>query len=237
MNLNINNWTNSDYEKFLKYLDDNSEIEYQKFHWKLVKTGSKVRGIRTPLLRKIAKEISKGNADSFLKLVKPNSYEERIIYGLVITNKNEKLEDLIDNIDRFTEMIDNWAICDLVASSLKQIKKEPDLGLVLINKYLKNNNPWIIRFGLVLLLSHYVNKEYVNTCLNYSNEVTSDHYYVKMANAWLISICYIKFPDITNKFLLNTKIDNWTFNKGIQKIRESSRISKEDKERLNKLKK
>lgn len=90
---------------------------------------------------------------------------------------------------------------------------------------------------MVLLLNYYINDKYIDLILKIANNINSEEYYVKMANAWLISICYIKYPNKTKIFLNNTKIDKWTYNKSISKICDSKRISDKEKIVLKKLRK
>ena len=132
----------------------------------------------------------------------------------------------------FIPLIDNWAICDIVCANAKIFKKNLEEGLIYINKCINNHNPWSKRVGLVLLLDYYINDKYIDVVLKLANNIKSDEYYVKMANAWLISICYIKYPNKTETFLNNTKIDNWTYNKAISKICDSTRVEKEAKNKL-----
>lgn len=237
MNLNRAEWSELDYQDFVNYLDSISDKKYKDFQKRFVLDSKDIKGIKIPILKEISKEISKGNYQEFLNLIQINSYEEANIYGLVISYLKIHVEDILRYLDDFIIHIDNWATNDIVACNLKIIKKNQEVGLEKIKEYLKSDNPWIIRFGLVLLLAHYINDDYIDKALVLANEVTNDHYYVKMANAWLISICYIKYRDKTNEFLLNTKIDDWTYNKSISKIRDSYRVSKEDKDFLLTIKK
>ena len=97
---------------------------------------------------------------------------------------------------------------------------------------LSATNPWEQRFIFVMLLSYYIEDKYLKDIFKICEKIKSDEYYVKMAKAWLLSICYVKFKNETYKFLEKTKLDNWTVNKSIQKIRESLRVTKEEKEKI-----
>lgn len=236
MNLIENDWTNQDYLEFLNYLDSLQDLKYLQFQQNLVLDGKKMRGIRTPILKSMAKDISKGSYDAFLKQIKFNSYEEIILYGLILSNLKVPIKTIEHHLYIFIDHIDNWAITDIVATNFKTFKKEQEYGFHLIQNLLISKNTWSIRFGLVLLLSHYINDNYIDIILETSNQVNSDEYYVKMANAWLLSICYIKYPQKTLSFIENTKLDDWTFNKAISKICDSYRVTKEEKDALKKLK-
>ena len=102
--------------------------------------------------------------------------------------------------------------------------------------YLKSQEEFEIRFALVSMLDHFITEEYKDRIFQAVESVHHDGYYVKMAAAWLVSVLYVKFPNETEAFLQKNTLDDFTHNKSIQKIRESYRVSKEDKERLNTMK-
>lgn len=225
-------WNKKNYNQFLIKLESYSDSKYKKFHVSLIKDKTKLIGVRTPILKSIAKEISKTNYNDWLKYNRHNTYEETIIHGLVLTYLKINFKDFLSKFNNFIPLINNWAICDIVCANAKIFKKNLEEGLVFINKCLKNNNLWFKRVGLVLLLDYYINDQYIDEVLAISNSIKSNEYYVQMANAWLISICYIKYPNKTENFLKNTKIDDWTYNKAISKICDSKRITNEIKNSL-----
>ena len=104
-------------------------------------------------------------------------------------------------------------------------------------KCLEKKEPYTIRFGLVLLLDYYVNDSYIDQVLQLCQHNYIDHYYVSMAHSWLISICYIKYPEKTKNFLKQAKIRPWVYRKAISKICDSKRVSKEEKDKLKQMKK
>ena len=93
-----------------------------------------------------------------------------------------------------------------------------------------------MRFAIVMILDYYVKQEYLETIFKIVNSIKNDGYYVKMAIAWLISICYIKYPKETLEYLKSNNMDDWTYNKSIQKIIESYRVTETEKDRLRKMK-
>lgn len=224
----------NNHNEFINYLYTFQDTKYRDFHKKLILTDNLI-GIRTPILKKIAKEISKNDYKKFIKFNKHSLYEENILHGLLLGYLKLDFSDLKPLLDEFLPYIDNWATCDLTASNLKIFAKLGDIGFNEIKYYIKSNNCWINRFGYVLLLDYYVNDLYIDKifmlCENYKDE-----YYIKMAIAWLLSICYIKYKDKTLKYLSKSKLDKWTYNKTIQKIIESNRISKEEKDKLRSMK-
>ena len=105
-----------------------------------------------------------------------------------------------------------------------------------IKKYLKSSKEFELRFAIVMMLDYYINDKYVDKCLEIFDNIKSDKYYVQMAVAWAISIGIIKYWDKTIKHLEFSKLDDFTYNKSIQKAIESYRISDENKEVLRCLK-
>ena len=119
---------------------------------------------------------------------------------------------------------------------LKQIKKDKELWFKHIQIYLDSDNPWSIRFGVVLMLSYFLEKDYIKEVLERVDKITNEHYYVKMAQAWLIATAFIKCREETLVYLQENHLSKWVLNKAIQKMRESYRISDEDKNDLLRLK-
>ena len=234
MDLENIKWNKTTYRSFINFLKTFSDDEYKKFHKKILgKDDVELLGIRTPKQKEIAKKIAKGDYKSFIKYNNHKFYEENMIHGLILGYIKIEEDELLKLFDEFMQYIDNWAICDTVCANLKQFKK---ININKIDKYLKSNNPWTNRVGLVLLLNYYIKEENLNYIFNTCNNIKKDHYYVKMAKAWLLSLCYIKYPEMTLKYLKNNKLDQFTQNKAISKICDSYRITKIDKEKLKMLK-
>ena len=115
------------------------------------------------------------------------------------------------------------------------IKKVKETVWQFIQPYLKSQKEFEIRFGIVMLF-HYINEEHIDSLLAYADLFKHEAYYARMAMAWMISICFIKFPQKTMKYLQQSKLDDWTYNKAIQKTIESLRINKETKDTLRTMK-
>lgn len=227
-------WNKDNYREFISYLFELQDIKYRDFHSGLG-VGGNVIGIRTPILKNIAKSVAKGNYKNFLSLCNFEYYEELTLYGQVITNiKN--LEESIYYLDIFKEKIDNWASCDLFCAGYKIVRKNKEYFWKYINNNIISDNLWVRRLCFVLLLDYYIEEEYLSDIFYLCDKYNTDDYYVEMAVSWLISICYIKYPKITFNYIKNNKLNNFTHNKAIQKIRDSYRVPLEDKEILNILK-
>ena len=228
-------WNNKTYEEYINYLISIKEEKYKQFHSKLCFTKYEILGIRLPIIRKIVKQISKTNYEDFLKLTKSNYYEEVMIEGLVISNiKEEQLFNKYFN--KYITKIDNWGICDSFCNSLNIVTKNPTKYFNLCKELSLSNEEFISRVGLIIILNYYVKEEYLQDIFNILDSITSDKYYINMAQAWLMCELYIYYPQVTENYLKKNKLNKFTHNKAISKIRESYRISKEKKEYLNTLK-
>ena len=231
--MNYNNWNKLTYDNFINYLFTLQDEKYKELQKKIIKNNNiKIIGIRIPTLKKIVKEISKNNYKDFIKYNKHKYLEENILHGLVLENIKDQ-EILLKEINKFIKYINNWETCDIVCANLKQFKK---ININIISNYF-NNNPWSQRFGLVLLLDHYVKEENLKFIFDKCNNIKSEEYYVKMAISWLLSICYIKYPSNTLTFLKTANLDKFTHNKTISKICDSKRVNIETKNMLKKLRK
>lgn len=234
--MELNNWDSDKYNEFTLYLYSLQDLDYKKFHSKIVSNDVNLIGIRTPILKNMAKEISKGDYKNFIKLNKHETYEEIILHGLVLGYIKGDFSDIVVLLEEFIQYIDNWAINDITVANLKIFSKNLDSGFDVINNYISSDNEWSIRFGLILLLDFYINDTYINDILNICNNIECKKYYVMMANAWLISVCYVKYPSITHEFLKNNKLDKITHNKAISKIIESRRVDIDTKNILRTMK-
>ncbi len=245
------NWNNEKYSLLQTWLKDNSNLKYKQFQEKIVNTKSPIIGVKIPTIRNICNNILKGNTESFLKVCKDDTFEEIILKGIVISKLNISFNDRIKIFEQYTNIIDNWAVCDIVTGSLKDFSNNKTDGYEYILKCIHSNDPWKIRVGIVAIISFYVNEIYINKILSHCKYISekfstlktktltkhgSPHYYVKMANAWLISVCFAKFPTITKSFLEANKIEDETFKMSIQKIIDSHRVSVKDKTYVKQLK-
>ncbi len=230
-------WNENEYKKFVEYLISLQDKKYKEFHSCLVLNSKyEMIGIRVPIMREIAKEIAKSNIEEFLAYAKNKYYEEIMIQGLVISHiKDEKIFYMY--YKKYINKIDNWALCDSFCSSIKIVRKHEDKYFKESIKMALNKKEFISRVGLIIILDYFIKKENLDMIFKSLNEIQSDKFYINMAEAWLICEMYIKFPKETKKFLENNKLNKFTQNKAISKIHDSFRVTKEDKETLNCLRK
>ena len=229
------NWTAHDYTELLQYLRESSESKFQQFQQRLI-PDTAILGIRTPKLRSIAKVIAKGNVPGFLQVAQRDWHEERLLQGLVIGYWNVPFSERLEYLTSYLPLIDNWAICDMVCNTLTCFQKDAPEGFHYLLDLLQQDNPWIIRFVLIMFLSHYLQDDYIDKVLEASASVTNDHYYVRMGNAWLLSVAFVKYRDKTVNLLKSSRLDDWTYHKTLQKIMESNRVDQATKEWISTMK-
>ena len=235
-NFTLDHWNQADYQALTAHLISLKDPAYQDFHQKLIPEIKNFIGVRTPLVKALAKEISKGNVESFLQVSQNDYYEQTMLEGLVIGTAKCDFDTFWERVFHFTPKIDNWAVNDSFCAAAKMVGKHRSENLPQVDKLLLDENPWCVRAGLVLLLNYYILEEWIDEVLLRCTYPLPDDYYVKMGLAWLLSVCYIKFEDKTLAFLKDSPLDDFTYNKTLQKIIESNRISKEKKEEIKKMK-
>lgn len=224
-----------DYDELRKHLLTFKDVKYRDFTKKIVDTKYEMIGIRIPILRKIAKDIVKTDYIDYLDNFNYKYFEEIFIYGFVLGHIKEK--NLFKKyLNRYIKMIDNWSLCDSAVASFKIFKTNKFNMYDVVDKLINSKKTFEIRAGIVILLDYYIEDSYLNDIFKYANTLRSSEYYVNMALAWLLSICYIKYPEETYKFLLDNNLDKFTFNMTISKICDSYRVDKKDKDKLKKLK-
>lgn len=226
-------------EKIEEKLFELQDKKYKDFHRKICNNSKlEIIGVRVPELRRLAQQIIAENEfKDFLENEDIKYYEQALLKGLVIGMAKMPFEETCSYLKKFIPIIDNWAVCDITCSSLKVTKKNMEKMWKFLYTYTKSNKEYELRFCIVMYLSYYIKKEYLNKIFNIIEYIKNDEYYTKMAIAWFISIAYIKQPEETIEFLKQTKIDNWTYNKALQKIIESYRVTPEDKELIKNMKK
>lgn len=221
-------------------LESLSENDYKKFNEKIVPGARNMLGVRLPKLRQIAKGIAKQEPVRYLGeieqalLTKRDQiyYEEIMIYGLVIGYAKLADEERKEWLDRFLCYIDNWAVCDSCCMTYKWMKKNPEYWWEYLEECIKKEEEYPIRFAVVCMLDYFIDHTYIERVLQWCDRIGHDGYYVKMAVAWAVSVCFVKDPEATYKFLQKNYMDDFTQNKAIEKICDSYRVTKERKQEI-----
>ncbi len=215
-----------------------ADTKYKEFHSGLCPGTNNIIGVRVPILRKYAKELAKQEkVNKLLKQIDNQYYEEIMLQGMLIGIEKEDIKIVQEQIKQYIPKINNWAICDVFCAGLKITKKYKEEMWKMLQKYLKSNQEFEIRFGVVMILDYYIEEEYLQKEFEIFDFIQSQAYYVQMAIAWAISIALIKFFDQTVEYLKIAKLDKFTYNKALQKAIESYRITQQQKEILRKYKK
>lgn len=220
-------------EKLIELADE----KYKTFHSTLCPNTQNILGVRIPMLRKLAKElIKKIDVEEYLQTAKQDYYEEIMLQGMIIGMAKMPFKEKMQYIKAFIPKIDNWAVCDTFCSGLKEVKKHKEEFWQFILPYIASTKEFEVRFAVVCMMDYYLEKEKIQEIFGYLEQIKEDKYYIKMAVAWLLSVAIVKLPEETMHYLQRSKLDNWTYNKAIQKMIESYRISDETKENLRRMK-
>lgn len=219
-----------------KRLFELQDLEYKAFHSKLMPTVNPdaVIGIRTPVLRKFADEFYKTeDAKAFLKELPHKYYEENNLHAFLL----EKITDyptLIKELNIFLPFVDNWATCDMMKPKI--FKKHKALLINDIEKWLKSKNTYEVRYGIVCLMTYFLESDFKKDYLILIADIKSDEYYINMARAWFFATALTYQYEATIPIFENKMLDKWTHNKAIQKACESYRVTEEKKAFLKGLK-
>ncbi len=212
------------------------DLEYKKFQLKLMPgvDEEKVIGVRTPILRKLAKEYVKHkDIDTFLRSVPHEYYDEYNLAGFIISELKDYYK-VIEYIDLQLPFVDNWATCDLL--SPKVFKKNRDKLKIDIERWFNSSEVYTKRFAIEMIMSHYLDEDFDESYFPRIAEIRSDEYYINMMIAWFFATALAKQWDSAIKIIENRKLQEWTHRKTIQKAIESYRITDEQKEYLRTLK-
>ena len=214
-------------------LESLADPAYKAFNESLLPGMETAYGIRLPQMRQVAKALLRQDPAGFLEHFQPNCYEETQLRGLVIGGMKLPWEEKRPLVEDFLPRIDNWAVCDTFCGSLKP-RSPQDVPLMweFLKPLYASDEEYKARFAAVMQLSHFVDAAHLEEGLGLLGQVRHPGYYAKMAVAWALSVWFVKFPQETESLLAQRAFEPWVQNKAIQKVRESRRVSKEDKDRL-----
>ncbi len=226
--------------EFTKYIENvlyqNSDLKHKEFEAKLIPNVNidNIMGVKTPVLRKLAKEIYKSpDIEDFLGDLPHKYLEEYTLHGAVISLFKD-YEKTVDYVDKLLPYIDNWATCDML--SPKIFAKHKDKLINEIRRFINSKETYTVRFGIEMLMSHYLDEDFKPEYLDMVAKIKSDEYYVTMMIAWFFATALAKQWESTVVFIENKKLDVTVHNKTIQKAVESYRITDKQKQYLRSLK-
>ena len=224
-------------KEIIDLLMELKDEEYGIFHRRLVPNlePEKIIGVRTPVLRKLAKQISRESyCEEFLMELPHTYYEENQLHGFILSEMKD-FDECIQKLQVFLPFIDNWATCDQTSPKIFK-KRKTDL-LPYITKWLQSEHTYTIRFGIGMLMQHFLDEDFSPDYLCMVSGIRSEEYYVNMEIAWYMATALAKQWDATVPYIEEGRMDKWVHNKTIQKSRESYRITAEQKEYLKEFKK
>lgn len=211
--------------------------KYAEFQRKLIPNidSKKILGIRVPESRKLAKKIINQEelSTAFLNSLPHKYYDEDMLHGILISEIKD-YEKCICEVEKFLPYVDNWAVCDIM--SPKVFKKNKEKLIKKIKSWISSDEVYTCRFGIEMLMSHFLDSDFKPEYLELPANVRSNEYYVNMMVAWFFQTALTKQWDSAIKYLEENKLSVWTHNKTIQKAKESYRISPERKQYLKTLK-
>lgn len=219
-----------------KRLFELRDEEYRSFQGALMPTVERERiiGVRVPALRKLARKLfGTEEAKEFMRTLPHKYYEENCLHGFLI----EQIKDFdgcIDALDKFLPYVDNWATCDM--TSPKILKNDTERLYQKIKAWIASGETYTVRYGIVMLMRHYLDGNFSTEHLELVASVRADEYYVNMAVAWYFATALAMQDESVIPYFENKLLGKWVHNKAIQKAVESYRITKEIKERLRTLK-
>ena len=212
------------------------DTKYRDFQIKLIpgKTLDDMIGVRTPDLRKYAKQLAKReDVNDFLNTLPHQYFDEDQLHAFILCEMKD-YDQCIKKVSAFLPFVDNWATCDQM--SPKIFKKHKEELLVKIDEWLASKNTYTVRFAIGMLMEHFLDEDFDIRYPKKISKIRSDEYYVNMMIAWYFATALAKQYDAVLPFIKDKKLSAWTHNKAIQKSVESNRITNEQKTYLRTLK-
>lgn len=212
------------------------DSKYRDFQRKLIPSAApeSIIGVRTPALRKYAKQLSKTEAaPAFLQALPHTYFDENQLHAFIISEMKD-FDACIAEVSRFLPYVDNWATCDQM--SPKIFRKHKEELLPHIREWIASEETYTVRFAIGMLMEHFLDEDFSAEYPEMAAAVRSGEYYINMMTAWYFATALAKQYDAVLPYLENRKLDPWTHNKAIQKAVESRRITDPQKAYLKTLK-
>ena len=214
---------------------DSADEDYKSFSQGIIPGVTGILGVRAPVARAIAKRYAKApQGEQFLRELPHTYHDEYITHAYMLAHLSR--EDIEAHLKRLLPYMNSWAIVDTTVGAIKQFFKDRERAWELVTSLLGSEQEYVCRFGIVSLLSYYLDGEYAMRAINEVKRVRSEKFYVKMAQAWFFATALTKQYELALPVIIGNELDAWTHNKAIQKARESLKIDKKTKDYLNTLK-
>ncbi|MGI6254103.1 MAG: DNA alkylation repair protein [Acutalibacter sp.] len=233
----MNSLTPASREELVRELESLADPAYKEFNDKLLPGVDTAYGIRLPQLRQLSKRILRGAPQEYLDHLPPRTFEETMLRGMIIAGLKVPWEEKRAYVEEFLPRIDNWAVCDTFCGGLSPRSQEDAEKIwQFLLPFYPSDREYFARFAAVMQLAHFVDSSHLEEGLGLLEQTRHPGYYAKMGVAWALSVWYVKFPSETKALLERRVLDPWVQNKAIQKVRESLRVSREEKDALTDLK-
>ena len=217
------------YEELIQTLRENSDKQFDEFNNKIINSGVATIGCKVPFVRKLAKNFSMAEVESFPV---HRYFEVDLLRGIVVSTSKLHYDEKSRHLLEFAKSIENWAVCD--CSTVKVPKLEAQLYFEFFCNLLPSEQPFVCRYGVVNLMSNYLDEEHIDEVFSALSTITQwGHYYVDMGVAWLVATAMAKCRDRTVAYMegeARQVLNKFAYNKALQKMRESFRVSPEDKQ-------
>ena len=187
-----------------------------------------VLGIRVPDLRKLAARIAKDGWEAYLDTADTYYMEERMLQGMVLgcIRPDADIEVYLHRVTCFVWNINSWSVCDTFkfGGGKRFIEANKDRLWEYLKTWMRSEGEYEIRFGVVMAMQYFIDEEHIEELFSLYNAIRHEGYYVRMGVAWALSVCFVRFPERTLAYLKQNTLDNFTYNKALQKIIESYRV-------------
>ena len=223
-------------DRILEKLFSIKDNEYKLFTARLIPNISpeSIIGVRSPLLRALAKELKNdNNIGEYLSLLPHRFHEENMLHAFII-NEIKDFNECLRELNRFLPYVNNWAVCDSIRP--KAFKKNTDLLVNEVDRWLSSDSTYTLRFGIECLMTYFLGDLFDDKYLKQASNIISQEYYVNMMIAWYFATALAKQWESTIAYLENNILSRWVHNKTIQKATESYRITDAQKTYLRTLK-
>lgn len=210
--------------------------KYRDFQAKLIPTveADTIIGVRTPLLRKYAGQLLKrDDIQEFLSDLPHKYFDENQLHAFILSGMKD-YEKCVNEVNKFLPFVDNWATCDQMSPKVFKKHRQELTGSIKV--WLKSKETYTIRFGVGMLMEHFLDDDFDLKYPEAVSKIRSDEYYVNMMTAWYFATALAKQYESVLPYIEDIKLDAWTHNKAIQKAVESYRITDEQKAYLKSLK-
>ena len=203
-----------------------ADPENAKFFLNLNPTAKPCAGVRIPQMRKLAQKIAKEDYKWFLENNPMDTFEMESLQAFVIGYAKDDINVILGYLDDFIPKVHDWSVSDSLCQTFKIARKYPKETFALLSKYKDSHREFEVRIVAIMLMSQFLNDEYIDTVIDVINKLDTADFYAKMGVAWAVATIMAKYPDKCTEYMLSpdNRLDEWTYKKALQKMKESYRV-------------